>query len=65
MKLKKIFALVALPAVLFFASCEKEAEPDPEFDTTFKMSEDQAISESINDDATTVFFETSVNSGLY
>lgn len=65
MKLKKIFALLALPSVFFFASCEKEAEPDPEFDTTFKMTEDQAISESINDDATTVFFETSVNAGLY
>ena len=65
MKLKKIFALLALPSVFFFASCEKEAEPDPEFETTFKMSEDQAISESINDDATAVFFEASAGSGLY
>jgi hypothetical protein len=66
MKLKKIFALLSLPAVFFFASCEKgETEPDPELDTTFKLSEDQAISESINDDATVVFFEASVSNGLY
>ena len=66
MKLKKIFALLSLPSLFFFASCEKEeTEPDPEFETTFKLSEDQAISESINDDATVVFFEASVGAGLY
>src|SRR6187399_685159 len=66
MKLKKIFALLCLPSLFFFAACEKqETEPDPELETTFKLSEDQAISESINDDANVVFFEASVNAGLY
>jgi hypothetical protein len=66
MKLKKIFALLSLSSIFFFASCLKEGtEPDPELETTFKLTEDQAISESINDDANVVFFEASVNSGLY
>lgn len=65
MKLKKIFALLAFPSIFFLASCEKETEPDPELDTTFKLAEDQAISESINDDATVVFFEATVGAGLY
>ena len=66
MKLKKIFALLSLPSLIFLASCQKEGtEPDPEVETTFKLSEDQAISESINDDATVVFFEASVGAGLY
>ena len=66
MKLKKIFALLCLPSLFFFVSCQKEeTEPDPELETTFKLSGDQAISESINDDATVVFFEASVGAGLY
>jgi hypothetical protein len=66
MKLKKIFALLSLPSFFFFVSCQKQAtEPDPELETTFNLSEDQAISESIDDDANAVFFEVSVNSGLY
>jgi hypothetical protein len=66
MKLKKIFALLSLPSLFFFTACQKEeTEPDPEFETTFKLSEDQAISESINDDATAVFFEASISAGLY
>lgn len=66
MKLKKISALLSLPTFFFLASCQKEEnEPDPEFETTFKLSENQAVSESINDDATVVFFEASINSGFY
>jgi len=66
MKLKKIFALLCLPSAFFFSSCQKEeSEPDPEIETTFKLTEDQAISESINDDANVVFFETTANAGLY
>ena len=66
MKLKKIFALLSLSSLFFFAACKKEeTEPDPEFETTFKMTEDQAISESISDDANVVFFEAAVNAGLY
>jgi hypothetical protein len=66
MKLKKIFALLSLPSLFFLVSCQKQAsEPDPELETTFKLSGDQAISESIDDDANVVFFEASVNAGLY
>ena len=66
MKLKKIFALLSLPSIFFLASCQKdETEPDPEIETTFKLTEDQAVSESINDDATVIFFDASVNSGFY
>ena len=65
MKLKKFLALLSLPSLFFFASCEKkENEPDPEFETTFKMTENQAVSESINDDANIVFFEAAANKGL-
>src|ERR1043165_10104731 len=66
MKLNKLFSLLSIPSVFFLASCQKdENEPDPEFETTFKLSENQAVSESINDDATVIFFDASVNSGFY
>jgi len=67
MKLKKLLALLSIPSVFFLASCKKEetTEPDPEIETTFNMSKDQAISESISDDATVIFFDASVNSGFY
>lgn len=67
MKLKKILALLSIPSVFFLASCQKNNsnEPDPEIETTFKLSENQAVSESINDDATVIFFEASVSSGFY
>ena len=66
MKLKKIFALLSLPSLFFFAGCQKEeSEPDGEIETTFKLGEDQAVSESLNDDATVIFFDASVNAGLY
>lgn len=67
MNLKKIFALLALPSLLFLPSCEKEAtgsEPDIEVEATFKLSEDQAISESMNDDANVVFFEAAATNNL-
>lgn len=65
MKLNKIFTYLLLPSAFFLASCEKDAEDyDPEVEATFKMSEDQAISESFNDDANVIFFETTANAGL-
>ena len=43
MKLKKIFALSSLSALFFFTACVKEEnEPDPEFETTFILTENQA-----------------------
>ena len=66
MKLKQFFALLSLPSLFFFASCQKEKdEQDPELETTFKLSGDQAISESINDDANVVFFEAAASQNLY
>jgi len=66
MKLKKILAFLSLPSFFFFASCEKqEEEIDPEVEATFVMSENQAASESVNDDATVVFFEAAVSNNLY
>src|SRR5262249_5395859 len=66
MKLKKLLAFLSLPALFFLGSCQKnENEPDPEFETTFKLSENQAVSESVSDDATVIFFDASVNSGFY
>ena len=57
MKLKQILALLSLPSVFFFVSCEKEeTEPDPEIETTFNLTENQAVSEAIDDDANVVFF---------
>ena len=65
MKLKQIFALLSLPSLFFFASCQKEeSEPDPEIETTFNLTENQAVSESIGDDANVVFFETAATAGL-
>src|SRR4029078_10002809 len=65
MKLKKIFALLSLPSLFFFTACQKEDnEPDPEFETTFKLTENQAVSEGINDDANAVFFEATATAGL-
>ena len=66
MKAKKFLTLFTVSSVLLLTSCQKnEDEVDSEIETTFKMSEDQAISESLNDDANVVFFETSINAGLY
>jgi hypothetical protein len=65
MKLKKIFALLSLPSLFFFTACQKEDnEPDPEIETTFKLTENQAVSESINDDANVVFFEAAASAHL-
>jgi hypothetical protein len=65
MKLKKVFALLSIPSIFFLASCQKDNnQPDPEIETTFKLSENQAVSESINDDANAVFFEAAANAHL-
>lgn len=66
MKLKQFCALLSLPSLFFFTACQKEKdEQDPELETTFKLSGDQAISESINDDANVVFFEAAASQNLY
>lgn len=66
MKAKNLFTLFAFSSVFILNACQKQdAGPDPEIETTFKMSEDQAVSESLNDDANVVFFESAVNANLY
>lgn len=67
MKSKKLLSLVLVFSVVFFGSCKKEKtvnEANEEIETTFRLSEDQAISESLNDDANVVFFEAAVNRNL-
>jgi hypothetical protein len=65
MKLKQIFALLSLPSLFFFAACEKEeSEPDTEIETTFNLTENQAVSENLSDDANVVFFEAAASAGL-
>jgi hypothetical protein len=66
MKLNKFFTLLSLCSLFFFASCEKdETEIDNEVLATFVMSENQAVSESVTDDANIVFFDAAVGAGLY
>lgn len=66
MKLKKILALLSVPSLFLISSCKKDAtEVDPEIETTFVLSENQAVSESVDDDANVVFFDAAVNNNLY
>lgn len=65
MKTKNLLLLFTASFILFLQSCDKkDAETDPEVEATFTLSENQAISESLADDATTVFFETAASEGL-
>lgn len=64
MKLNKIFTLLSLTALFFLTACKKEKETNVEVETTFQLSGDQAISESLADDANVVFLEAAFNAGL-
>jgi hypothetical protein len=64
MKLNKIFTLLSLTALFFLSACKKEKETNEEVETTFQLSGDQAISESLADDANVVFLEAAFNAGL-
>ncbi len=64
MKLNKIFTLLSLTALFFLSACKKEKETNEEVETTFRLSGDQAISESLADDANVVFLEAAFNAGL-
>jgi hypothetical protein len=64
MKTKKILSLASVFSLILFGSCQKEKTVNEEIETTFKLSEDQAVSESLNDDANVVFFEAAANSNL-
>jgi hypothetical protein len=64
MKLKKIPALLACSVLFFSIACNKANDTVDEVETTFELSGNQAISESLADDANVVFFEAAVNKGL-
>ena len=67
MKTKQLTLLLAISSLYFITSCDKKNDDpatDPEIETTFTLSENQAVSEGIADDANTVFFEAAVSGGL-
>lgn len=67
MKTKQLVFLLSILSIGLLPSCGKdnnEPNTDPEVETTFKLSENQAVSESIADDANTVFFEAAASEGL-
>jgi hypothetical protein len=66
MKTKNLYLPLTIFSLSLLAACNKEADPgtDDEVETTFKLSENQAVSESIADDANVVFFEAAASEGL-
>lgn len=64
MKTKNLLLFLTTFSLFIFSSCKKEVKVDEEVETTFKLSEDQAVSESLADDANVVFFEAAANAGL-
>lgn len=64
MKLKKLQAFLACTVLFFSIACNKSSETVDDTETTFQLSGNQAVSESLADDANVVFFEAAVNKGL-
>jgi hypothetical protein len=66
MKTKHLSSLLATFFLFVLISCQKEGSnnTESEVETTFKLSEDQAVSEAIGDDIDAVFIETSYSEGL-
>ncbi len=67
MKTRTLPLLLSIFSLYLLSSCNKGDDnnnTDPEVETTFTLSENQAVSESLADDANTVFFEAAVNAGL-
>ena len=66
MKNRILFSLFIAFSFTALFSCKKDGNnTDPEVETTFKLSEDQAISEAAHDDVNALFFEAAVSNGLY
>ena len=63
MKIKNLYLPLTIFSLSLLVACNKEADPgtDDEVETTFKLSENQAVSESIADDANVVFFEAAAS----
>ncbi len=65
MKTLKLFSFFTLALFVLITSCKKDTNnTDPEVETTFVLSENQAVSEAAADDVNALFFEASVNAGL-
>jgi hypothetical protein len=66
MRTIKILTCTLFAQAIFLTSCEKDKiEINPEIEATFILSENQAASENITDDATSIFFEAAVINNLY
>lgn len=66
MKTKHFFVACAGAILLFATGCKKEKSGagNDEIETTFELSEKQAISEELQDDANQVFLEAAAEKGL-
>lgn len=59
----KLLILSSVIALSFF-SCKKDSKDNSEIETTFQLSENEAVGDYLTDDANNVFFEVSTNEGL-
>ncbi len=65
MNTKNLLLALTLSSFSLITACNKDKkETDPEVEATFELSEKQAVSESLADDANIVFFEAAASEGL-
>lgn len=66
MKSTKFLYLCASFVILATTGCKKEnsGSQDSEIETTFQLSENQAVSEAMADDVNIIFYETAAGAGL-
>ena len=64
MKLKPILAATAMAAFIFCLNSCKKADVKEEFETTFELSSDQAISDNLTQDANDVFMQVAVENNV-
>jgi hypothetical protein len=66
MKLTSIFTLLSVSAATVLVSCKKDKSSAAinDVETTFQLSENQAASEALQDDANAIFFEAATDKGL-
>jgi hypothetical protein len=65
MKLTSIFTILSVSAITVLVSCKKDVSSIiDDTETTFQLSENQAASEALQDDANAIFFEAATDKGL-
>jgi len=66
MKAKSLYLPLTIFSLSLLVACNKETTntADEEVETTFTLSENQAVSEGLADDANVVFFEVAASEGL-